>query len=175
MQRLLICGMCALVGIAPAAAQAPTASRPVNTAIRTAPPRILAGTPATAFGTIDGSTVDSASNPLSESLMRLRDARFGRIVVSQWTDKGGRFTFGGVDPGSYVVELVGRAQAVLATSHMATIDGGQTVSVIVRLPSRVSPVAGLFGTNARALAITSAAAAVGVLTTVVARDDASPE
>lgn len=180
MRRLLILGILTLVGSQAAAAQPPAASRSVRAIernVRTVTPRILPGTRASAFTTIQGNALDSANGPLPDSLVRLRDARFGRIVASQWTDKLGLFAFGTVDPGSYVVELLGgNQQAVVGTSQLLNVAAGEAVSAIVKMPFRIPPFAGVLGHNvAQALTITSAAAAAGVLTTAVARDDVSPE
>ena len=176
MRRLSISSLCALLAIAPASAQAPAASRSARVE-PASQSRVLPGTTSSAFTTILGTALDAANGPLFDSVVRLRDARFGRIVASQSTDRVGVFGFRGLDPGSYVVELMGERQlAVLATSELLTVEAGDEVSTIVKLPARTSPYAGLFGGGAsQALAVTAAAAAAGVLTTTVARDDASPE
>jgi hypothetical protein len=169
--------MCVFVGFAPVTAQGPAAGRPAVTADRTTQSSLLTGTQAAAFTTIQGSALDSLSSPLPNSLVRLRDARFGRIVGSQYTDKAGLFAFGTVDPGSYVVELLaGNRGAVVATSPLLNVGAGELVTTVVKMPFETSPfVAVLGGSAGQALAILSAAAATGVLTTVVANDDASPE
>ena len=175
MRRLSISSLCALLAIAPAGAQAPAAS----SSARVEPAsqsRGLPGTASSAFTTILGTALDAANSPLFGSVVRLRDARFGRIVASQSTDRVGVFGFRGLDPGSYVVELLGERQlTVLATSELLTVEAGDEVSTIVKLPARTSPYAALFGGTSQALAVTAAAVAAGVLTTTVARDDASPE
>lgn len=179
MRRLFFCGILATVACLPASAQTPAAgqsARAIEPNVRTGPPRILPGTRATAFTTIQGNALDSANGPLPDSLVRLRDARFGRIVASQRTDKSGLFAFRTVDPGSYVVELLGGNQAVVGTSQLLNVAAGEAVSAVVKMPFRIPPFAGVLGHSvAQAVTITSAAAASGVLTTVVARDDASPE
>ena len=96
--------------------------------------------------------------------MRLRDARFGRIIDTQTSDQSGLFGFGEVDPGVYIVEMVGEDQSVLAASSLVNVTAGDSVSVPVRLPFR--PLGGVLGGSTPTAAIIAAeAAAAGVLTT----------
>jgi hypothetical protein len=143
-----------------------SAQQPGSTPGRQEPPLVLPGTPAKAFITVQGNALDSTNRALPEAAVRLRDARAGRIVAAQLTDKSGLFSFRTVDPGSYVVELVSvQNRAVLAASELLSVDAGQSVTTVVRLPSRVPPAGGLLGRNAaQAAVITAAAAATGVLT-----------
>lgn len=180
MHRLGLTGICVLstLGATVVSAQQPAGGAPQTTA-RSAPPRasvprILPGTRASAFTTIQGNALNSTNGALADGSVRLRDARHGRIVDSQVTDKLGIFAFNGVDPGTYVVELVGSDQTILAASQLLTVGAGETVSTIVKLPFRIPPLAGILGhTVQQAVAITSAAAASGVLATKVTGVDAS--
>jgi hypothetical protein len=174
MHRLWSAGMRALVALTTVTALAqPAVSAAQGTAVRPAPlraavPHVLPGTRATAFTTIQGNALNSTNGALAGGSVRLRDARYGRIVDAQVTDKSGLFAFNTVDPGTYVVELVGNDQAVLAASQLLTVGAGETVSAIVKLPFRLPPLAGVLGhTVQQAVAITSAAAASGVLATEV--------
>src|SRR5689334_19965968 len=63
---------------------------------------------------ISGNALTATNAPLSGAAVRLRDARYGRILDSQTTDAAGVFEFKPVDPGSYVVELLGNDQRVAA-------------------------------------------------------------
>jgi hypothetical protein len=139
-------------------------------AVRAAvPPRagarpVLPGTRETAFSTVQGNALDSVNGILPDTPVRLRDARAGRIISSQRTDKSGLFEFRSVDPGSYIVELLGAGDAVLAASQLINVNAGEAVSTLVKLPFRLPAFGGLLGhTTAQAIAITSAAAATGVL------------
>jgi hypothetical protein len=137
-------------------------------------PRILAGTRDSAFALIQGNALDSSNRALPDSLVRLRDARYGRIVSGQITDKAGVFVFPRVDPGSYVVELIDDGQRVMAASELLSVSAGDSASAVVKLPSRMSPFGGVLGhTMQQALAVMSAAAASGVLVTNVTGVDAS--
>src|SRR5437764_2211910 len=80
-------------------------------------PRLLPGTRPDVFSTIQGNALTSTDSVLANANVRLRDARIGQIIANQMTDQAGIFTFRAVDPGTYIVELVGKDQAsVLAAS-----------------------------------------------------------
>lgn len=165
-----------LVAIAaPVAAQSAgpaTGSRAVAraTAPRGTQPRILPGTRPDVFSTIQGNALSSTNGALPNIVVRLRDARIGQIVDAQVTDKAGLFTFRSVDPGSYIVEIVGQDQSsVLAASQILSVNAGDAVSAIVKLPFRIPPLAGVLGhTPQSAAAVTTQAVASGVLGTVAA-------
>ena len=161
-QFLAIFGTLVVFGVAGAGAQQPAIDVTGASAAKTA--RLLPGTRSNVFTTIQGNALNSSNGILADTTVRLRDARFGRIVNTAITDKSGLFTFGVVDPGSYVVELMGNDQTILAASQILNVDAGATVSAIVKLPFRIPPVGGLFGhTVASAVAVSAAAAASGVL------------
>ena len=192
MLRIWSVGLCFVIGAPAGFAQTPGTATPAavtqsanptvsgvaRTAApaRTGAPAVLPGTRDTAFATIQGNALDSANGILPDSPVRLRDARTGRIIGVQRTDKSGLFEFRTVDPGSYIVELLGAGDTVLAASQLINVNAGEAVSAVVKLPFRLPPLGGLFGhTTAQAIAITAAAAATGVLnaatTTDVSADD----
>jgi hypothetical protein len=126
--------------------------------------RIVARTRLDLFGTIQGNALTSTNGPLANAMVRLRDARFGRIVAVQPTDSTGLFTFKGLDPGSYIVEIVGDDASVLAASQVININAGEAASAIVKLPFRLPPFAGILGHSAASAAVvTTEAAALSVL------------
>jgi len=98
-------------------------------------PKLLPGTRVSVFSTIQGHATNASNLPLQDALVRLRDARFGRIVDTEKTDKQGAFTFRNVDPGTYVVEIVNPGNStVLASSQILYVSTGDAVSTLVRLP-----------------------------------------
>ena len=138
-------------------------------------PGLLPGTRSSVFTTIQGNALNSTNGALRDAPIRLRDVRFGPVVEISKTDKAGLFAFRGVDPGSYVVELMDSDQRTLAASQILSVEAGQTVSTFVKLPFRIPPFGGLFGhTAASAAAVASAAAASGVLAVAVTGAEASP-
>lgn len=139
-------------------------------------PSLLRGTRPIVFTMIQGNALNSANGALPNNVVRLRDARAGRIVDVQTTDRSGLFAFRSIDPGSYIVEIVGADQAILSASQILSVDAGQAVSAVVKLPFHISPLAGLLGhTVPSAAAVSSAAATSGVMAVTVAGEPVSPQ
>ncbi len=138
-------------------------------------PRLLPGTRLDVLTTIQGKALDSTGGQLPQTLVRLRDARVGRIVESQVTDKAGMFAFKALDPGSYIVEMMANDHTVLAASPLINVNAGESVSALVKLPFRIPPFAGVLGnTSPTAVAMMLTAAASGVLATTVSGQPVTP-
>jgi len=142
-----------------------TGSTPIGAQQPTAVNTLLAGARAALFSTIQGKALNSINGPMPNTVIRLRDARLGRVVDTVTTDKLGVFEFRSIDPGSYVVEMMAPANdAVVAASPIINVGSGESVSTVLKLPFKMPPLGGILGHSLpSALAITSAAAAAGVL------------
>jgi hypothetical protein len=154
MQRTLLINVSALVLCSASllSAQAPAAAA-----------KLLPGTRGAVFSTIQGNAVTSSNKAMTSMVVRLRDARYGRILERVTTDSKGAFAFRSVDPGNYVVEVMDPASnAVLASSPVLNVSAGEAVSALVKLPFRIPAIAGLIGnsTQTTASAVTTAAQAV---------------
>jgi hypothetical protein len=156
------------------AAQQPRGAAPRSTVARAAPariapPKMLPGTRPNVFSLIQGNALTSTNGALTDATMRLRDARFGQIVETQLTDRAGVFTFPRVDPGIYIVEIIGLDQvSVLAASEVLIVGPGEAVSAFVKVPFNAPPViAGRLGRSmpSTANALMTQAASAGVLAT----------
>ena len=148
----------------PLAAQTQLASA-ANTVRSTVSKMALVQAKEHALTTIQGTALNSTNGQLNGVTVRLRDARFGRIVDTQLTDKSGLFAFKAIDPGSYIVEIMSNDQAILAASQLLNVDAGQAVSAVVKLPFRIPPFAGILGsstTTPAAVAVAAEAAASSV-------------
>jgi hypothetical protein len=151
------------------------AARPAPAPSGGTTPTVLPGTRAEAFTTIQGNALNSSNGALADGVVRLRDARVGRIVDITTTDKSGLFAFRAVDPGSYIVELVAPDQTILAASQILNVNAGDAVSAVVKLPFRIPPFAGLIGhSTTQAAIVTTTAAASGALATEVSAQESSP-
>jgi hypothetical protein len=128
-------------------------------------PRLLPGTRSDVFGTIQGDALTSTNAALPDAMVRLRDARAGRIASTQVTDRSGRFAFQSLEPGSYVVEIIAQdGVSVLAASEVLNVGGGELKTVVVKLPFQASPLARLIGPSLLSASIVTAqAASAGVL------------
>jgi hypothetical protein len=90
------------------------------------------------------------------------------------TDTTGLFAFRTVDPGPYVVELLGIDEKVLAASELLNVGAGEAVSVVVQLPIGTSPSSAFLGhADPHAGAVMAAAGDSGVLAAKVTGVDAS--
>lgn len=175
MHRLSLVVLCALVPLASASLRAQQGGtiKAASSSARSVS-RILPGTRESVLSLIQGNALNSSNGALPNSLVRLRDARYGRIIGEQLTDKAGVFLFRRVDPGTYVVELIDEKHTVLAASELLMVNASESISAVVKLPFRVAPLGGVLGhTMQQALAVMSAAAASGVLVTNVTGVDAS--
>ena len=177
MHRLLavvVVGSFLVAGAVTLAAQSsarPTAVARATPAVRPPTPSVLPGTRPEVFATIQGNAVNSTNGALRDKVVRLRDARVGRIADIQTTDKSGLFVFRPVDPGSYIVELIGDDQGVMAASQMLSANAGEVVTTVVKLPFNIPAFAGFLGQTsqpaaAAASAVMATAAASGILSTV---------
>ena len=161
-----------VVSLASAAAAQPPA--PARSAPRAPKAGVLPGTPASAFATIHCQALTATNQPLASVVLRVRDARLGRIVTTVKTNAEGRVSFEQIDPGSYSIELIGDDQSIRATSQLLSINAGESIATVVRLPSRLAAFAGALSQSApQAAAIAAAAAAAGVLA-VQSTNDVSP-
>ena len=139
-------------------------------AVRGAAPRVVTSARAGALTTIQGNALDSTNGPLPNTVVRLRNARNGGIADTQVTDSSGLFTFKGVDPGSYIVEIMGKDESILAAGQILNVGAGDAISAVVKLPFRLSPFAGLLGNStASAILVIAAAASAGVLSAAATR------
>ena len=171
MHRALAVLGAALVSAVAAAQQPPTLTPSHPTAIVVTPTSAPAGLARTA---IQGNALSALGAPLPNATIRLRDVRSGRVVDTMITDKAGLFVFRRVEPGSYIVELVGHDQTVLAASQILNVNAGNLASTIVKLPFRI-PVAGLLSRSAPAvIAVAAAGAAAGVLASTATGQPVSP-
>jgi hypothetical protein len=153
-RTFLIVTSALLLGSTQLSAQAPAAA---------AASKLLPGTRASIFSSIQGNAVTSSNGALTNTIVRLRDARYGHIVGSVMTDKQGAFAFRSVDPGNYVVEVMNPSNdAVVASSPLLNVSAGDAVSALVKMPFRIPAFAGLIGnsTQTTASAVSTAAQAV---------------
>src|SRR5262245_42956649 len=148
----------------------------VGAPVQPPPAGVLPGTKPSAFTTIQGSALSAESTALPYRDVRLRDARVGRVVRSLRTDEFGLFAFRTVDPGSYIVELLDNDDTkILAASTLIHVNAGDIGAAVVREPMRLESIEALVDfAGAHANAVTSAAAANGILSSEVTGDDVSP-
>lgn len=167
-----LCGLAVVMGLVQdVTAQSPAGSVSSDATPKAAPviapaPRIpsrLVALPRTAsLATIRGNAVDMAKAAVPNAPVRLRDARLGRIVGSQMTDKEGKFSFQSVEPGSYVAEIVDENRSVLASSQLIGANAGEQAVVLLKLPASLLQIGRFIGsTTSSNPALEAQAAAAG--------------
>ena len=152
-------------GGASAGAQRQTATAVPQSQTRVIPLRPLLR--ANQLATIQGNASTSTNGMLPNSMVRLRDARYGRVVDTQFTDKTGAFVFKAVDPGNYIVEIVSSNQTTIAATQMLSANAGETVTAIVKLPIKPSLFASVLGQQGGSAATPATASATTSVTEVV--------
>jgi hypothetical protein len=113
--------------------------------------------------------------------VQIRNVQTGQLVATGTTDGSGQFTFAGLAPGSYVVEIVNASGAIVGTTAPIAVAAGTTATVAVTASAAGALAAsggagfGIFGLSTAASAAVIGGVAVGITAGVIAtRDDASP-
>jgi hypothetical protein len=162
-----------LIAQQPPASSGAAQIRTARVVTKTATQKMLPGTRPGVLTTIQGNALNSTNGQLADTVVRLRDARFGRIVDTQLTDKSGLFVFKAVDPGTYIIEVMAAdSRTVLAASQMLNVSAGEAVSAVVKLPFRIPAFAGVMGSSSTPTAalVATQAAASGVAALVPTAD-----
>lgn len=132
-------------------------------------------------GTINGMAQGANKQPLPNYSVRVRNVASGQVAGTTTSNAAGNFSFAGLEPGSYVIEIVDAAGKVVGLSPSIAVAAGSTVSVTVSATA-AGAIAGastggfsLFGLGPLAsVAVISAAGVAAVAGVVAARDTASP-
>jgi hypothetical protein len=103
------------------------------------------------------------NTPIPNAKVRLRNVVTGRIAAAAMANEAGQFTFSGVEPGSYLIELVTDAGKIQTVGHTFTVAPGETVATFVRLSAKAPWFNGFFSNAASAVAATAASAGVTAL------------
>src|SRR5207248_11112333 len=82
-------------------------------------------------GSIAGTAHDAQGQALPNYTVRLRSLVNGQIAGSTTSNGAGQFTFTGLTPANYVIEIVNAAGAIVATSASIAVAAGATVSVVI--------------------------------------------
>jgi hypothetical protein len=173
---LLVGAIVVLTALHPAAqtqATRPRTKAGAGVAAPVDPTRLLSSPRSDLVSLIQGNALTSTNGQLPDALVRLRDARFGQILNSQVTDKLGLFEFKGVEPGTYIVEVVAVDQTILAASQLLSVNAGESVSAVVKLPFQVLPFAGILDSSDAALLAVSMQAATSTILSVAPVGDAT--
>jgi large repetitive protein len=130
-----------------------------------------------------GTASDASGHALSNATVQLRSVSTGQLTGTTTSNAAGEFSFSGLTPGSYVVEVTNSAGQIVGTSGSITVGAGATVTgVAVTTSAAAATTAGsaaavaAHGLSTHATLILGAAAAAGVAggVAVASGGDASP-
>ena len=120
-------------------------------------------------------------SPIARAEVQIRDLKTGSRVNSTFSDESGSYSFKGLRPGTYVLEIVSSVGRVLGMSAPFTIGNAPLVNVSVVAVAEGTAASGqsagfsLLGMGpVTSLAVVGAAGAAAVTAVVATRPDASP-
>ncbi len=124
-------------------------------------------------GTLRGTARSSAGQILANHKVQLRNVATGQLAGSTTSDAAGAFSFTGLSPANYVVEILDSAGRIAGTSAVTAVAAGATASIAVTAATAALTTA--HGINT-ALLLTTIAAGAGITAIIVAKnkDEASP-
>src|SRR3989442_9876475 len=120
---------------------------------------------AQATGAIQGTATSSTGQTLPNFTVQLRNLQSGQLAGSTTSNAAGSFSFTGLTPANYVVEVVNQAGTIVGSSSAVAVTAGATVTVTVSTTAAAA-IAGAGGAAAGA-AGGGAATAAGVSTAVI--------
>jgi hypothetical protein len=149
---------------------APLLAAPAASAARAAGSQTPAAT-----GTIDATARSAAGQALAHSRVQVRDLQTGKLAATGTSDAEGAFSFAGLPPGSYVVEVVGQTGEI-AGSHaaMPLVPGGTIKTQVSVTTAAATAGAASAGINTTAGMVKGAAIAAGIAITAVPEGRPNP-
>jgi Carboxypeptidase regulatory-like domain len=123
---------------------------------------------ASANSSIAGSAKSSAGRMISNAIVRLRDLETGQLASTTTSDASGQFSFVGLMPGTFTVEVVSAAGEIVGSSAPISVGPDASIDgVIVTTTERSSKKGGAFFTSTAGI-VTLAAVGAGVTGVTVA-------
>jgi len=131
-----------------------------------------------ATGTINGIAQTSTGQILANYTVRARNLDTGQVAGTTMSNAAGSFTFAGLSPANYIIEVVNQTGSMVGSSASITVTAGATASVTVSATATAAGAAvGAAASHgiSTAVFVTTAAAAAGIAGVVVAvKNNASP-
>jgi hypothetical protein len=127
-------------------------------------------------GTVTGTAQGSQGQTLPNYTVRIRNLGNGTLAGSTTSNAAGQFSFAGLTPGNYAIEVVNAAGEIVGTSASIAVVAGATIAVTVTAAAAAAIAAATGGGISTAVIVTAVAAAAGIVGIVVAvnRSNASP-
>jgi hypothetical protein len=133
-----------------------------------------------ATGTISGTAQSSTGEPLPKYTVRVRNLQTGQLAGTTTSSAAGGFSFAGLSPASYVVEVISPAGVIVGSSPSIVVAAGATVTVAVTATAATAIAGAAAGGAAgggisNAVVVTTIAVAAGIAgVIVVVKNNASP-
>jgi len=112
-----------------------------------------------AAGTVSGTAVSSANEPLANTNVRLRSLQTGKVAATTVTDAAGRFSLASLNPDTCVIELLNAAGQIIGTSTAISVTPGAAITGVAVTSSVAAAVGAHPARFSTTLAIVTAAAA----------------
>jgi filamentous hemagglutinin family protein len=132
-----------------------------------------------ATGALNGTAHSASGQTLSNYTVQLRNLQTGQVAGTSTSNAAGSFSFTGLNPATYMVEVLNPAGVIVGSSAATAVAAGATVTVTVS--TMAAALAGVAAGGAAAagvstaLVVTTVAVAAGIAgAVVVARNNASP-
>jgi Carboxypeptidase regulatory-like domain len=123
------------------------------------------------FGQANGLIAGVASidgKPLANIAVRLRNVENGQLVGNTAADATGQFSFSGLNPGNYVVEMVSADGTIIGTSVNIPLATGVMAATNVAVGVSAAALGATGGVAAAGAAAAGAAATAGMSATLIA-------
>lgn len=147
-----------------------------------------ASSQAAATGSLTGTASSSTGQTMANTVVQLRNLATGQLAGTTSSNAAGQFSFIGLNPGNYAVEVVNAAGQIVGTSASVTVGAGAAVTgVSVTASAAVTAAAGsgagvaagaaagaTAASTSTAAVIGAAAAAAGVAGAAITNETASP-
>ena len=132
-------------------------------------------------GGVQGIARNSLQQPLGNVTVQMRNVQTGQVVGSSTANAAGEFSFAGINPGNFVLEIVNAAGQIVGTATVTVTAGVvSTVAVTATALGAAALAAGAAGglagllTGTSLLVITAAAVTGFSLAVVATKPPASP-
>jgi len=138
---------------------------------------LLQATGAQATASVAGTARSAAGQAMANSTVQLRNLMTGQLAGTTTSSASGAFTFAGLPPGRYAVEVLNATNQIIGTSAALDVAAGAAISGVGVAAGAAGAAGGGAGgglSTGVIIGITAAAIGAGVGIYAVARDDASP-
>jgi hypothetical protein len=118
-----------------------------------------------ATGGLQGTATSASGQALPNYTVQLRNLGTGQLTGTTTSSAAGSFTFTGLTPGNYVVEVVNSTGTIVGSSAAVAVAAGQTVTVGVSASAAAAAAGGgaaMSSGVSTAVIVTTVAAAAGI-------------